>query len=235
MAKDKNFDFDKRSSARTTDSIYARDGLQLEDDFINDIQRKNKGLIRHDDGSIDINGIRVHRTGLEFIGDISEAEWETFGDTLVQIDTAYQWIVGDYLTYGMDNNYGRAQGFAELMGRSSSTVNNWVYVSRNVEFSRRRENLSHGHHQVVASLSPEEQDEWLESCIQNAWSVSRLRDEIDGVIQNNNKPSKIPASFGRFIKSVTAQQFNRMSLQQRIEFKQDLQVLLEQVEKWEKA
>ena len=155
-------------------------------------------IIRHEDGGLEINSIKVHRVGLEFVGDISEVDWQVFGDTLVQFDTAYQWIIGDYLAYGMDNNYGKVAEFAELLGKSEQTVTNWVYISRHVEFYRRRENLSHAHHETVSSLPDEDQQKWLKLAEQGngkegdehrIWSVKKLREEIA-----NDRGDKLPES-----------------------------------------
>ena len=145
------------------------------------------GIVKRDDGSLEVSNIRIHRVGLEFVGTVSEDEYEIFGQTLLQIDTAYQWIVGDYLAYGVENNYGMAKDFAEKLGKSEQTITNWVYVSRHIEFYRRRENLSHGHHDAVAGLSNNEQENWLDLAVNGngkdgdehkIWSVKRLRDEI---------------------------------------------------------
>ena len=145
------------------------------------------GIVKRDDGSLEVSNIRIHRVGLEFVGTVSEEEYEIFGQTLLQIDTAYQWIVGDYLAYGVENNYGMAKDFAEKLDRSEGTINNWTSISRLVTFSRRRENLSFKHHVEVAPFSPEQQDYWL-SLAENGnskegdehkiWSVKRLREEI---------------------------------------------------------
>ena len=137
-------------------------------------------LCFREDGSLELSNIRIHRIGLEFVGDVSEEEYEIFGQTLLQIDTAYQWIVGDYLAYGVKNNYGMAKDFAEALGRSEGTINNWVSVSRQVRFSRRRENLSFKHHVEVAALSSDEQEHWLHQASENGWSAARLNKEING-------------------------------------------------------
>jgi len=158
--------------------------IDLPDDFgiVN-----SPGIVKRDDGSLEVSNIRIHRVGLEFVGTISEEEYEIFGQTLLQIDSAYQWIIGDYLAYGVNSNYGMAQQFGELLGKSDKTIRNWVYIARNVELSRRRDNLSFRHHENVASLSDEQQDYWLglaengngkEGDEHKIWSVKRLREEI---------------------------------------------------------
>lgn len=158
--------------------------IDLPDDFgiVN-----SPGIVKRDDGSLEVSNIRIHRVGLEFVGTVSEDEYEIFGQTLLQIDTAYQWIVGDYLAYGVENNYGMAKHFADQLERDEATIHDWTYVCRQVRFSERSENLSFAHHKVVAKLPINEQEYWLDLAENGngkagdehkIWSVKRLRDEI---------------------------------------------------------
>lgn len=158
--------------------------IDLPDDFgiVN-----SPGIVKRDDGSLEVSNIRIHRVGLEFVGTVSEDEYEIFGQTLLQIDTAYQWIIGDYLAYGVENNYGMAIEFGEKLGRNPKTISNWVSICRQVTFSHRWEDLSFRHHETVASFSSEQQDYWLglaengngkEGDEHKIWSVKRLREEI---------------------------------------------------------
>lgn len=183
MAKKIQINKDRGRDTRQTDSIYDSP-IDLPHDFG---VIPSTGIIKRDDGSLEVSNIRIHRTGLEFVGDVSEDEYEIFGQTLLQIDTAYQWIVGDYLAYGVDNNYGMAKDFAETLGREPKTISNWVSICRQVTSSHRWEDLSFKHHEYVASLSPEEQDYWLEKAAignekagdaHKVWSANKLRQEI---------------------------------------------------------
>lgn len=183
MAKKIQINKDRGRDTRQTDSIYDNP-IDLPQDFG---VIPSTGIIKRDDGSLEVSNIRIHRTGLEFVGEVSEDEYEIFGQTLLQIDTAYQWIVGDYLVYGDQKAYGQATEFAEQLGKSPQTLWNWAAVARSVETSRRREVLSFGHHEVVASLSEHEQDYWLEKAalgnekdgeVHKVWSVKKLRQEI---------------------------------------------------------
>lgn len=40
------------------------------------------GIVKREDGSLEVSNIRIHRVGLEFVNDISEEEYEVFGQTL---------------------------------------------------------------------------------------------------------------------------------------------------------
>lgn len=173
MAKKKIELADRKGSAYSGD-------LKLEPDFFNDIANSKppSGIIKQDDGSLTISNIRIHRTGLEFVDSVSEEEYAIFGETLLQIETAYQWIVGDYLAYGVNNNYGMAKSFGERLGRDASTIRDWTYVCNQVELSYRYDNLSFKHHRFVAPLDKNEQQYWLEQASTNNWSANRLRNEI---------------------------------------------------------
>ena len=209
----------------------------------------SSGIVKREDGSLEVSHIRIHRVGLEFTGDVSEDEYEIFGQTLLQIDTAYQWIIGDYLAYGVENNYGMAKDFAERLGRSEATVNNWTYVSRQVRFSFRNENLSFKHHIAVAPLSPDEQAYWLEKAVigngedgQNhkTWSVKKLREEIaatngDALAQVDDTPSRAFQLIAGWQKNITQNQWKKFSLSERVAVKSALDQLLNDIDEWENA
>jgi len=144
-------------------------------------------IVRSEDGAIELSNIRIHRIGLDFVGEVTEEEYETFGEMILQFDTAYQWIVGDYLAYGVDNNYGLAKKFAERLDRDPTTVHDWTYVCGQVTFSERSENLSFGHHKVVAKMNAEDRAYWLKRAEEGngkqgdahkVWSKRRLEKEI---------------------------------------------------------
>lgn len=183
MAKKIQINKNRSGQAEEDASLY-NDTLELPDDFG---RPPSPGIIKADDGSLQVKNIRISSIGLDFVGDVTEEEYEIFGQTLLQIDTAYQWIVGDYLVYGTEKKYGKATEFAELLGKSPQTVWNWASVAKSIETSRRREVLSFGHHEVITGLSVEEQDYWLSQAefgngedgkAHKVWSVKRLRTEI---------------------------------------------------------
>lgn len=204
------------------------------------------GIVQHEDGSLEVSNIRIHRVGLEFVGEVDEEEYEIFGQTLLQIDTAYQWIVGDYLAYGVENNYGMAKDFAEKLGKSEQTITNWVYVSRHIEFYRRRENLSHGHHDAVAGLSNDEQKYWLDLAEkgngkqgkeQKIWSVKKLRDEISKTRDTLevDKPSPATRLLERWQKMVNPKKWKKLSPTERTKLKTALEKMLDDIDTWENS
>ncbi|MHB2000601.1 MAG: hypothetical protein ACYCSI_10535 [Solirubrobacteraceae bacterium] len=112
-------------------------------------------------------------------GDLSVAEWSRVGQRLGAVNRCSAWWIADWIRYGnakFGEKYSRA---ARITGYDVQTLMNMVYVaSRFGRISRRRENLSWSHHEVVASLEPTEQDRWLDQAVEHKMSVADLRLEL---------------------------------------------------------
>lgn len=103
----------------------------------------------------------VAERGLTLPEGMSFDEWTAVGATLGRITRSLTFWIGDWLRYG-ERVYGEKYAQAmEVTGYDYGTLANAAYVAGQVEFSRRRENLSFGHHQAVAALAPAQQDYWL--------------------------------------------------------------------------
>jgi len=101
--------------------------------------------------------------------------WLRVGHTFKLMEQSVLWWVGDWLVFG-EMRYGETYAQAvDATGREYQTIANAKYVAGRIEFSRRRENLSWSHHAEVASLDPEEQDEWLATAENHNWSQRELR------------------------------------------------------------
>jgi len=88
----------------------------------------------------------------------------------------YWW--GDWLLYG-EQKYGEKYSQAvDVSGYELSTLRNSRWVCGRVPPERRRENLCFGHHQLVASMDPDEQVRWLDAAVLEKWSVNDLRKAI---------------------------------------------------------
>lgn len=127
-----------------------------------DLPDNTNAMVVHQGKDISIGNIITTPTGLQFDGDISEIEWQDFGKTLIQINTAYQWIVGDYLAYGAERHYGDLKETAEQLGKDQNTVSNWIAVCRAIPFPRRRGSLYFGHHEAVCAMPEHLQEKWLD-------------------------------------------------------------------------
>jgi hypothetical protein len=105
--------------------------------------------------------------------------WRTLVRKAARNYTAARWQLGDLLCYGESAGYGGTydKAIAEA-GLSYKTVANVKWVSSRFEISRRRENLSFGHHAEVAALPDDQQDRLLDLAGKAGWSRSTLREEV---------------------------------------------------------
>jgi hypothetical protein len=106
------------------------------------------------------------------------AQWTVAGRRLGAMGRCGQWWLGDWVSYGnakFGERYSRA---ARITGYDVQTLMNMVYVGSRFEISRRRENLSWSHHEAVASLEVDEQEDWLDKAHREKLSVHDLRVEL---------------------------------------------------------
>lgn len=125
-------------------------------------------------------GVILDMSGLRFNDVVPIGAWEEIGALLKRIEGGVMWWLGDWLNYG-EREYG--EKYAQAMDASDysyQTLNGARWVAENVEFTRRRKELSWSHHREVASLEPKEQDKWLQKAIDNGWTRKELRDAIHG-------------------------------------------------------
>ena len=118
----------------------------------------------------------VTETGLNLDGiDLTYDQCEALAAMLGRVKRATSWIVGDLLAYSERKFSEEAPQIAEATGLAPQTLLNLASVSRRVAPERRRASLPHGVHAEVASLLPDEQEEWLSRAEQGDWSRSDLR------------------------------------------------------------
>ncbi len=104
--------------------------------------------------------------------------WVNEVEVAITVRARLPWKIGDLLNYG-EANYGEryAQALDERMVEYH-TVQNWRWVCRAFEPSRRREALSWSHHEAVAALPERQQDSWLNIAERKRLSVHDLRDAV---------------------------------------------------------
>jgi hypothetical protein len=90
--------------------------------------------------------------GLAISDQLTFEEWQAAGETLKRMEGAIQWWVGDWLVYG-ECKWGEMYSQAlDATSKAYQTLANYKYVAEKFQFSRRRENLTWGHHEAVAGL-----------------------------------------------------------------------------------
>ena len=115
---------------------------------------------------------RISATALVLPKDMTEAEWEGVGRTLIRAESGLMWWLGDWWAFGETKGYGQRKAFADELenagGFSFQTCMDAAWVSRAIETSRRREVLPWSFHREIASLKdPKAQDRAL------AWAAKR--------------------------------------------------------------
>ena len=138
-------------------------------------------------GLVPIEHGQVTRVGwVPPTAEMSSEQWLEIGKEIAGFDRSMQWIIGDWWAYGADRKYGDGEALAEAVGLDYKTLRTYAGVSRAFELSRRMDNLSHGHHQVV--VGRDDRDEWLQRAEAGdvdpqtgevrRWSVKTLRDAV---------------------------------------------------------
>jgi hypothetical protein len=117
------------------------------------------------------------KTRLSLAEGIPFNEWREIGEQLERVSDSSLWWVADWAAYG-DRWYRKDYGPALEQIWARKSLQNLASVARQVEPSRRREGLTFTHHACVASLTPAEQDDWLDDAERQGWSMRELREEL---------------------------------------------------------
>lgn len=99
--------------------------------------------------------------GVEFSEDTPEEVWRAYMRFLCSMERALMFRIGDSLLFG-ERKYRQYEQAIEDTDRAYQTLANAKSVCKKVEVSRRRETLEYSYHVEVASLSPDEQNHWLD-------------------------------------------------------------------------
>ncbi|MDX1993673.1 MAG: hypothetical protein SF029_14895 [bacterium] len=150
-------------------------------------------------------------TGMHIEGTISENEWRALATTIIRIDSARQWILGDWADYG-DYILGKKyEELAELTGYKADTLKQYAYVCRNASI-RIDEPVRFAHHQVVVSQFPDDQERWLYAARDNRWSVSQLVDAMNG--RDPARPKR-PTLLSKFQRDLEREQTRLLSYEKK--------------------
>lgn len=89
--------------------------------------------------------------------DLTQQEWLDVGKNLGRAAQGVQWLIGDWLNYGVDRGY-ILYGKYELAAELTHMTKDWLYVcawvARSFAPNERRPELSFTHHKQLASLKP---------------------------------------------------------------------------------
>lgn len=99
----------------------------------------------------------VTETALILRDDLSRDEWINVGRSLGRVAQGVQWILGDWLNYGVDHGYIQRDKYdlaSELVGMSKEALYVCAWVARSIEPKDRRPELTFTHHKQIASLKP---------------------------------------------------------------------------------
>jgi N6-adenosine-specific RNA methylase IME4 len=129
---------------------------------------------------INIGGFLLTTTGLEVEGRPSFENYEgalRFAKHVVRVSGFW---LGDLLAYGdkREDWRERLSQAHDVTGLSEKTLQNVRAVARAIPRSRRRDDLEFSIQSEVASLEPEEQEEWLAKAKDEGWTQRELRVNI---------------------------------------------------------
>lgn len=137
------------------------------------------------DGTISIHGFSLSPVGLLAPESFDRDQWQQIGDLLWRLEGSIQWLLGDWLVYGEDLQYGDVKKIADTLEKDYKTLRNYMTVSRRVELSRRRDNLSWGHHAEITKYDADLQEQCLAYAEQSRMSRADfrkfLREQVDGI------------------------------------------------------
>ncbi|TDC10066.1 LmbU and cloE [Nonomuraea longispora] len=122
--------------------------------------------------------VLTKRVGLVLPQAMPYASWERLGKQIALITDSSTWWLGDWLNYGEKSFPDRYQRAIAGTSLNYQTLRNYAWVARRFPMNRRRDRVSFQHHAELASLAPDEQDEWLDRVEQNRWSRNQLRHQL---------------------------------------------------------
>lgn len=132
--------------------------------------------------------------GLVLPEQLSFPQWEAVIQKLGMVTKACMWWWGDALNFG-ERKYGEMYAQALDAGDYEyQSLRNAAWVAGRIELSRRRDNLSWGHHAEVAGLPPEQQNVLLAQADAEELSRDELRRAVHRAkasVQIQPVPSKL--------------------------------------------
>ena len=197
-----------------------------------------------EDGSIYAYEYRLTGVGLDPEAmAVEKGSWEQLGQLLFRLDRSIQWLIGDWLVHGEVNKWGRHEEIADQLGYEVKTLYDYRYVARNVHFSVRTENLTFGHHKLVAHLETPEQRHWLDMAASgdtdletgqsHPWSISRLRREMLALpAPEPSVETPFERNLRRIDRELTRKKWNKLPVDERRKRYEYLRNILVRMQSW---
>lgn len=235
------------SYEEVADATYGKSNRELVNQWFGDITpaELNDGEIElTDDGSLRVHDYRLTGVGLD--PDIvaeDKGQWQLLGQLLFRLDHSIQWLIGDWLLHGEANSWGRHEDIARELGYEVKTLYDYRYVARNVHFSVRTENLSFGHHKLVAHLDAGEQGQWLgaaeagdrdpASGQSRPWSIGRMRREMLALpAAAVDAETPFERNLRRIDRELTRKKWNTLTVEERRQRYEHLRNILLRMQRW---
>lgn len=131
----------------------------------------------------------VSSTGIALKDETPEKEWHRITEEVCRIfeftgkkHAQAAMMLGDLLRFGEEKyseSYANViDATRDYMRVQIKTLTNWAWIAGKIAPSRRRENLTLGHHEAVARLAIEDQDKFLTLAEDEGFNVKELRGAI---------------------------------------------------------
>lgn len=147
------------------------------------LEARGSSLVAVQDGNLVVHDFQLTPTGLIAPETMTEESWTDLGHLLFRLEGSIQWLIGDWLVYGAELQYGDITQIAQAMGRDPTTFIEYAHVCRKVQLLVRTNTLSYSHHKMVAPYKPEDQRGLLDYAAENGLSLRQFRAWLDSMSQ----------------------------------------------------
>jgi hypothetical protein len=168
--------------------------IQEAQNIIEDLQaQRDKALAILEGGGVVYFGrCELTPIGLLMPDDLKLEEWLKIGEQFNALESALQWMIGDWAVRGEDNadlwlegtqsdkqeRNARYQALVETTGYKHGSIKNLASIARNIPYDERRASLSYSKHVAVAGLPVAKMRELLDYAESNPkTSVRELREK----------------------------------------------------------
>jgi hypothetical protein len=156
-------------------------------------------LMMDEQGNIPAKKFTLAPTGLQIVEDATEEDYERVGRTLLNMQGALQWWIGDWIVYGDAFKWGETyKRLAVEFGYEIDTLYRYAALCRKIQFGIRNPELDPAHHRLVAYMDEELQTQWLAYAAAHELKVEELRQAIRS--QHPTKPPTLSRLMKRFSK-----------------------------------